>query len=125
VALGGYTLADDDAEVLHLHVRRLLVLLRRLALRHGHQWVFEPNSPAFQRAVRGLFDEVMRELFRRGAFAGDRPSSAYDIRVQPDPRDTDQGRFIVELRVAPAVPLRFLTVRLVQDDARGLTTEGV
>ena len=30
------------------------------------------------------------------------------------PQSVDDGRFIVELRVAPARPLAFLTIRLVQ-----------
>jgi phage tail sheath protein FI len=35
----------------------------------------------------------------------------------------DQGRFIVELRVAPSLPLAFLTVRLVQTGAEILLQE--
>jgi phage tail sheath protein FI len=36
----------------------------------------------------------------------------------------DQGRFVVELRVAPSVPMRFLSVRLVQAGERLAATEG-
>jgi len=39
------------------------------------------------------------------------------------PRSMEQGRFIVELRVAPSLPLRFLTVRLVQNGDRGFVQE--
>jgi hypothetical protein len=35
----------------------------------------------------------------------------------------EQGSFIVELRVAPSLPLRFLTVRLVQSGDRGFVQE--
>lgn len=125
VGLGADTLADPDSEVQLLHVRRLLALLRRLVLRHGQDWVFAPQSPAFVRGVEVSFEVVMRHLYSLGAFAGDRPSSAYSVRVQQNPGEAERGRFIVELRVAPALPLRFLTVRLVQSDAQGLTAEGV
>lgn len=125
VTVGARTLADPDDEVQHLHVRRLLALLRRLALRHGQDWVFEPQSSAFVRGVAAGFEVVMRHLHGRGAFASDRPESAYSVRVQPNPAEAERGRFVVELRVAPAMPLRFLTVRLVQDEARGLIAEGV
>jgi hypothetical protein len=40
------------------------------------------------------------------------------------PQSTDLGRFIVELRVAPSLPMTFLTVRLVQTGDLGLVTEG-
>lgn len=124
VSLGAATLADPDSEVQQIHVRRLLALLRRLALRHGQDWVFEPQSPAFVRAVESSFEAVLRQLYARGAFAGDRPEAAYSVRVQPDPGAAERGRFVVELRVAPALPLRFLTVRLLQDEVRGLSAEG-
>lgn len=124
VSLGAATLADPDSEVQQLHVRRLLALLRRLALRHGQDWVFEPQGPAFVRAVESSFEAVLRQLYTRGAFAGDRPETAYAVRVQPDPDASERGRFVVELRIAPAQPLRFLTVRLLQDEIRGLTAEG-
>jgi hypothetical protein len=39
------------------------------------------------------------------------------------PRSVDQGRFIVELRVAPSLPMTFLTVRLVQSGDRLLVLE--
>jgi hypothetical protein len=36
----------------------------------------------------------------------------------------DQGRFIVELRVAPSLPMNFLTIRLIQNGSRTSVTEG-
>ena len=38
-------------------------------------------------------------------------------------QSVDQGRFIVELRVAPSLPMSFLTVRLVQSGDRTLVME--
>ena len=40
------------------------------------------------------------------------------------PASVDQGRFFVELRVAPSLPLSFLTVRLLQAADRTFITEG-
>jgi phage tail sheath protein FI len=120
------TLADDE-DLRPLNVRRLLALLRRLALLHGAQFVFEPNGPAFRRSVEQAFGAILGDLFARGAFAGTRPSEAFVVSAG-DPaqsaRDADAGRLIVELRVAPSLPLRFLTVRLVHDGQRGLNALG-
>jgi hypothetical protein len=119
------TLAPDD-ELRPLNVRRLLCLLRRLALLHGPRYVFEPNDPPFRRAVQRSFDELLGTLFRLGAFAGATREQAFQV-VTGDPPNTpqsvDAGALIVELRVAPSRPLVFLTVRLV-NAARGLQVEG-
>jgi len=37
--------------------------------------------------------------------------------------DGDAGRFLVELRVAPSIPMRFISVRLAQDGPRLAVTE--
>ena len=38
-------------------------------------------------------------------------------------QSVDQGRFIVELRVAPSLPLTFVTVRFIQTGDRSFVTE--
>ncbi len=119
-ALSADTLADDP-EWRPIGVRRLMTLLRRLALRRGTTYVFEPNGPALRRAVQRGFTEVLMDLFRRGAFAGTTPAQSFrvvtDSTINTD-RDADAGRFLVELRVAPSFPMQFLAVRLTQAGER-------
>jgi len=125
LTLSADTLSDDD-EVRPINVRRLLILLRRIALQRGARYVFEPNSPAFQRLVATGFDAVLRDLFRRGAFAGSTPATSYQVVTDSSintPQSVDQGRFIVELKVAPAQPLTFLTVRLMETGDQTLFVE--
>ncbi|HZT75353.1 MAG TPA: hypothetical protein VFA27_01750 [Vicinamibacterales bacterium] len=125
IAVDAQTLSPDD-DLRDLHVRRLLILLRRLALREGSAWVFRNNDDSLRRLVQREFEQVLGDLFIRGAFAGDVHDEGYRI-VTDDSvntaNDRDQGRFIVELRVAPSQPLAFLTVRLVQEGS-GLMVEG-
>jgi phage tail sheath protein FI len=88
--------------------------------------VFEPLGPTLRRAVQRGFELLLTDMFRRGAFAG--ASVAQSFRVVTDntvntPRDAAAGRFIVELRVAPSVPLSFLTVRLAQSGSRLTVSE--
>ena len=75
-----------DAVTLHpgdelgeLHVRRLLILLRRLALREGAAYVFRNNDDALRRLVERQFEEVLGDLFVRGAFAGQRHEEGYVV----------------------------------------------
>ncbi|HET7404211.1 MAG TPA: hypothetical protein VFJ62_20595, partial [Usitatibacter sp.] len=125
LALSADTLAlDDDRRP--INVRRLLTLLRRLALRRGVSYVFEPNGATLRRAVERGFDALLADLFRRGAFAGRTPAESYRV-VADDTinstADADAGRFIVELRVAPSVPMRFIAVLLAQSGERLAVTE--
>ncbi len=127
---GFLTLSADtlstEVDVRPINVRRLLTLLRRVALRRGASYVFEPNGPALRRSVQRGFDLLLTDLFRRGAFAG--ATAAQSFRVVTDeaintPRDAEAGRFLVELRVAPSVPMRFIAVRLAQSGPRLVVAE--
>lgn len=125
LALSADTLSVDE-ELRPINVRRLLILLRRAALRLGMTFVFEPNDRTLRRVVQGAFESIMQQLFTRGAFAGATAETSYRV-VTDDtlntPQDFDQGRFRVDLKVAPALPMSFLTVRLVQMGERATATE--
>ncbi|HYP52454.1 MAG TPA: hypothetical protein VEQ42_02880, partial [Pyrinomonadaceae bacterium] len=125
LSLSADTLSDDP-DYRPINVRRLLMLLRRLALKLGATYVFEPNSPSFRRLVERGFTAMLDQMFVRGAFAGKTAQDSYEVNVDSSlntPQSVEQGRFIVELRVAPSLPMTFLTIRLVQTGERGLVTE--
>jgi phage tail sheath protein FI len=117
-----------DASLAPIHIRRLLILLRRLALREGDRFVFAPNDTNLQHLVRHRFEAVLANLYSRGAFVGVDPTSAFrvvtDETVNPV-SSIERGRFIVELQIAPAHALSFITVRLVADERGRLTVEEV
>jgi phage tail sheath protein FI len=107
LALSADTLSEDDA-VRPINVRRLLILIRRQALRLGADYVFEPNDATLARAVRQGFEALLGSLYVRGAFAGRTAAESFrvvtDATVNP-PEGAELGRFVVELRVAPSLPL--------------------
>jgi len=116
LVLDSDTLAADE-DLQEIGVRRLLILLRRQALKLGTTYVFEPNSAPFRRAVDRGFTEMLDGMFERGAFAGASAATSYQVVTDTSlntPQSVDLGRFIIELRVAPSLPMRFLTIRLVQ-----------
>jgi phage tail sheath protein FI len=92
-----------------------------VALQRGAAYVFEPNGPALQRTVERAFNALLDGLFQRGAFAGRNVNEAFQVVVGEElntPQRFDAGQFWVELRVAPALPMRFLTVRLLRSGER-------
>jgi hypothetical protein len=125
MALSSETLSRDF-ELSSINVRRLLSLLRRLAMKHGNEYVFETNSERFRRQVQQGFASLLDLMFTRGAFAGKTPATSYQVVVSDalnHPRSVDQGRLIVELKVAPSQPLKFVTVRLAQTGGKSEVSE--
>jgi hypothetical protein len=126
VTMSADTLSSDP-DLMPINVRRLLVLIRRIALREGPAFVFEPNGSVFRRGIARQFESLLGGMFRAGAFAGDTAASSFQVAVDASintQASLDQGRFIVELKVAPSLPLSFLTVRLVQNGSVAEVTEG-
>jgi hypothetical protein len=127
MTLSADTLSVDD-DLRPIQVRRLLILLRRLALALGPAYVFEPNDDAFRRLVQRNFEALLEGLFRGGAFAGATPAESFQVVTGESlntPQSIEAGQFIVELRVAPAQPLTFVTIRLVQAGSGDLTVQEV
>jgi len=119
----GFMLQDndtlsDEVEWKEITVRRLMILLRRIALEQGNTYVFEPSGPVMRRAVENHFGRLLDDLQRRGAFAGANSSQSFSLQVDNRPEEAERGRFVVEIGVAPSVPMRFLTLRLLQEGGR-------
>lgn len=128
----GYTLMSEDTlggipDQRLIHVRRLLILLRRMVLRLGEEFTFETNGDALRALVRQRCNNMLERLFRAGAFAG--RSAAESFQVSVDDADNtlasvDAGRLIVRIRVRPAQALRFITLRFsLGNGATGVSEE--
>ena len=103
--LSAHTLTDEPT-LLQVSVRRLLILLRKIALQAGQRYVFEVDNDRFRQLVRMRFDQILGALLQRGALA------AYQIVI--DSSGQDDGRLAVQLQVAPTSPVEFITVTLVR-----------
>jgi hypothetical protein len=118
VPWGNFTQSSDtDLEALNL--RRLLILLRRLAIREGQTYVFAPHSAAFRRRIKQQFEQVLNRLFTLGAFAGGDRSQAYQVTIDTSlntQTTLEKGQLIIELKIAPSRPMTFITVRLIQGE---------
>ncbi len=113
-AMSAHTLSEER-QLLQLSVRRLMILLRKVAMERGMAWTFENNDERLRDAVRTTLEALLRFLYERGAFAGRTPQQAF--RIVTDGRvntrqSIDQGRFIAQVQVAPSEPMEFITVLL-------------
>lgn len=110
------TLADDP-DWQAVGVRRLFILLRRLARREGERYVFEPNDLTLRRSLEGSFEAQLRRLMQRGAFRGASAAESYRLNTASGARadeEIERGECSMEIRVAPSRPLRFLTLRVLR-----------
>jgi hypothetical protein len=71
-----------------------------------------------RRAVENHFSRLLDDLQGRGAFAGKTSRQSFNVAVDARPGNADLGRLEVEIGVAPSVPMRFLTLRLLQQGGR-------
>jgi hypothetical protein len=106
-----------------INVRRLMSLLRRVCVRQGAPFVFESNDDLTRRAVERSFGHMLDDLVRRGAFTGKGKGDSYRLAVDASGGDRMNGRLAIEIGVAPAQPLRFLTLLLAQAGARFTVAE--
>lgn len=106
LALSACTLSADRL-LLPISVRRLLIFLRKLALRRGQQYVFESNDERFRRQVQVSFERLLAALVERGALAAFEVVTSEEVNT---PHDAYNGRFLVALKVAPTLPIEFITV---------------
>jgi hypothetical protein len=115
-----HSLSPDD-RMRMISVRRLMMLVRRLAVQEGMELIFQPNTAGVRQSARMRFERLLNDLFVRGAFAGATPAESYRVTVDPDlnsPVVQEQGRLVIELDVAPVQPLVFMTIRLMQGEGR-------
>ncbi len=78
LCLSSQTLSTDSSLV-EFNVRRLLILLRRVALRDGMPYVFQQNDIALRYLVRRNFEDLLGRLYALGAFAGDTEDQAFRV----------------------------------------------
>ena len=125
--MGARTLGSD-ARFRYLTTRRLMILLRR-SLEVSLHWVpFEPNSGETRALLSHTIGVFLEALRRAGALAGDAPDQSWRVRcddVNNPPRTQALGQLIVDIGVAPAMPLEFITLTLgVRQDGFDLIESG-
>lgn len=121
-----HTLSRDPS-LRQVSVRRLMTMLR-LVLERQSQWiVFEPHTIELRQRLAGAVTQLLRDLYRAGAFAGSTESESFFVRCDDSVNTTwteGLGRLVAEVGVAPAQPLEFLVLRLAQDAEGQIGIEG-
>src|SRR5678816_4345683 len=120
VVWGARTLRGADAaadEYKYIPVKRTALYIEE-SLYRGLKWVvFEPNDEPLWAQIRLNVGAFMNDLFRKGAFAGGKPSEAYFVKCDKETTTAnDQNLGIVNIWVgfAPLKPTEFVIIKLQQ-----------
>lgn len=111
---GSDQLGDDYK---YVPVRRLALYIEE-SLYRGTKWaVFEPNDEPLWSQLRLNIGSFMHDLFRQGAFQGQKPQDAYFVQCDgttTTQSDIDQGIVNVIVGFAPLKPAEFVILYLQQ-----------
>jgi phage tail sheath protein FI len=120
VCWGARTLKGADQladEYKYIPIRRLALFLEE-SLYRGLKWVvFEPNDEPLWAQIRLNVGAFMHDLFRKGAFQGQKPKDAYFVKCDSETTtQTDRNLGIVNIWVgfAPLKPAEFVIIYLQQ-----------
>lgn len=107
---GAGSVASADSDV----AGRRTALFIEQSLHQGLVWAtLEPNSRRLWTSIRTAVKVFMIELWRDGAFVGDKQSEAFLIRCDASTMsetDRRRGRTVIEIDFAPARPADFVTI---------------
>jgi phage tail sheath protein FI len=119
VVWGSRTLDGADrlaSEWKYIPVRRTALYIEE-SLYRGTQWVvFEPNDEPLWAQIRLNVGAFMQDLFRQGAFQGDR-RSAYFVKCDKETttqNDIDKGIVNILVGFAPLKPAEFVVIKIQQ-----------
>jgi phage tail sheath protein FI len=120
VSWGARTMDGDDdfaSEWKYVPVRRLALMMEE-SLYRGLKWVvFEPNDEPLWAQIRLNVGSFMHNLFRQGAFQGQKPRDAYFVKCDSETttqNDINLGIVNIWVGFAPLKPAEFVVLYLQQ-----------
>jgi hypothetical protein len=109
--MGARTLSSAS-EWRFLSVRRLVIRLKRLLARALDWTVFEPADRQFSDLVIAIIEGFLESEWIAQRLQGATPAEAFYVANSTTQDDFDNGRFILEVGIAPSTPAEFLILRL-------------
>jgi phage tail sheath protein FI len=101
----------------YVPVRRMALFLEQ-TLKLNLTWViFEPNDEPLWIAIRATIEAFMLSLFNQGAFAGSKPSEAFQVKCDGStttPDDVNNGIVNIIVAFAPLKPAEFVIIKIAQ-----------
>jgi len=121
---GAWTALDpalpEELSYLYLSHRRLVHRLVRVIRTLTEPLVFEGNTRDLRFSIYRAVYGVLLRFWRLGAFKGASANEAFQVVCDDSnnpPEEQDDGRLWCEIRIAPATPMEFITLRIALGEA--------
>ncbi len=101
----------------YVPVRRMALFIEQTLYRNLGWVVFEPNDTPLWVAIRTSIENFMLTLFQQGAFQGNTPSKAFQVKCDETTTtqtDIDNGIVNIIVAFAPLKPAEFVIVKIAQ-----------
>lgn len=109
--------SSGESDYKYVAVRRTALFIEESLFR-GLKWaVFEPNAEPLWAEIRLAVGAFMHNLFRKGAFKGQTPGLAYDVKCDAETttqNDINLGIVNIWVRFAPLKPAEFVILYIQQ-----------
>ncbi|WP_157217407.1 phage tail sheath subtilisin-like domain-containing protein [Flavisphingomonas formosensis] len=109
--MGARTLSSD-ADWKMLNVRRLVIRLKLLLARALDWTTFEPNDRHLTDTVIAVIEGFLEDEWIAQRLRGATAQDAFYVTPRTTQDDFDNGRFVLEIGIAPSLPAEFLILRL-------------
>jgi uncharacterized protein len=123
VDVGGARTLSGHPALAYVSAARTVLGFRRWLQVGLHDLVFEPQTTMLWDRIRVRLTSRCLELLRSGALAGTEPAQAFFVKCDSEinpPDETDLGRVVAHVGLAPSTPAEFIVVR-VEHDPSGVT----
>ena len=112
------TLQTTPSALQSLHIRRLLIFMRKSLLKVSRIFLFEPNDPVTWRRVYNLIDPFMADLLSNRAFYEyfiqcDQDAKNINDAILNTPERLDRGEFVCRIYIKPTRTLKYLALQSV------------
>jgi phage tail sheath protein FI len=121
VVFGARTLVTADPALSNMWryvpVRRMALFLEQTLYSNLGWVVFEPNAEPLWTSIRTSIGAFMLGLFNQGAFQGDQPSDAFQVKCDDQTTvqaDIDNGIVNIVVAFAPLKPAEFVVINIAQ-----------
>jgi uncharacterized protein len=101
----------------YVPVRRMALFIEQTLLANLTWVVFRPNDEPLWAAIRASITGFMMSLFRQGAFQGDSPSKAFQVKCDAETTtqtDINLGKVNIVVAFAPLKPAEFVIIKIAQ-----------
>lgn len=96
-------------------VRRIMILIQRTASVMGLDYVFETNTQSTWQSIVDAVSDLLMKIYQKNGLWGATPEKAFSVHCGMETmtqQDIDNGRFIVNITLQPAVPIEHITVNM-------------